>query len=232
MKLNLRQAAESVQLEAAELKHAAQRGELEAVERGGDWFFDDSGLHEWAQRLVLASAPRRLVTHHKALESHRRVSGADTNIAGLFREESIDLALRSKTKAGVLRDMTDLAAASGLVYDPDALFRGLAAREEAASTAIGAGAAFLHMKELDPYVFEDFFIAYARSTRPVFFGAPDGAATTHFFLVCSNSHERHLHVLARLAVLAHGTDLLERLLEAQSAMEVLDAVRLSEAGMI
>ena len=225
--LTLRQAAESVQVDAAELRHAAQRGELEAVERAGEWLFGAASLQDWTQRRLIASDSRRLAAHHLALDGRRRraCGGGETGIAPLFNVDAIDLSLSAKTKAGALRDMTDLAAASGMVYDPDALFRGLEEREEAASTAIGEGAAFLHMKELQPYIFEDFFIAYGRSLRPVYFGAPDGAPTRHFFLICSTGRERHLHTLARLAMLAHGTGLLERLDAAEDAAGAIEAVR-------
>lgn len=222
--LTLRQASESVQIAANELRHAAQRGEIEAAERGGEWHFDAASLHDWAQRRLIAADFRRVKEHHRALdEQRRRVSGDDVNAAGLFRADAIDLELASKTKAGVLRDMTDLAVASDLVYDPDALFHGLEEREAEASTAIGAGAAFLHMKELDPYVFEDFFIAYGRCRRGVFFGAADGAPTVHFFLICSTSRERHLHVLARLAVLAHAGGLLQALDAAETPEDAIAA---------
>jgi mannitol/fructose-specific phosphotransferase system IIA component (Ntr-type) len=120
--------------------------------------------------------------------------------------------------------MTDLAARSGLVYDHEQLFRELVAREEAASTAIGMEVALLHPRFHDPYLFEDTFIAYGRSERSVFFGAPDGEGTRHFFLVCASDHDTHLHILARLAMLAHGTDLLERLLGVEDAEGMIAAL--------
>ena len=121
--------------------------------------------------------------------------------------------------------MTDLAIATGLVYDDEGLFKELVDREEAAPTAVGMGAAFLHPRYHDPYFFEDTFIAYGRARRPVFFGAPDGEGTRHFFMICSTDHEKHLHILARLAVLAHGTDLLARLDAAEDADAALAAIR-------
>jgi PTS system nitrogen regulatory IIA component len=131
----------------------------------------------------------------------------------------------AKAKAGIIRDMTDLAARTGAVYDAEALFRELVAREEVASTAVGRSMALLHPRFHDPYLFEESFIAYGRSERPIFFGARDGEATRHFFLICCTDHEQHLHLLARLAVLAHGTDFLEKLDAAATAEEVIDAVR-------
>ena len=223
--LTLRQAAESVQIAESELRHAAQRGEIDAVERGGEWRIDAASLHDWAQRRLIASDYKHVKELHRALDEHRRrFAGDDTGIAGLFRADAFDLDLASKTKAGVLRDMTDLAVSSGLVYDADALFRGIEEREAAASTAIGAGAAFLHMKEIDEYAFEEFFIAYGRSARGVYFGAIDGTATRHFFLVCSTSRERHLHTLARLAVLAHAGGLLQALDEAATPEDAVAAI--------
>ena len=210
--LNLRQAAEHVHLEANELRHFAQRGEVAAEKRGDDWFFEHRALDEWAQRNLLASNRRSLEEQHRAImDENRRAVRTDWGVAAFFSTSTTDLALGSKTKAGVLRDMTDLADRSGLVYDPDALFQELVAREEAASTAIGNGVALLHPRFHDPYLFEESFVAYARAQRPIFFGAPDGEGTRHFFLICSTDHEAHLHILARLAVLAHGSDLMERL---------------------
>lgn len=226
---NLKQAAEHVQIDANELKHVAQRGEIDATVRGGEWWFDHAALDEWAQRNLLAANARGLATRHRALdEKRRRDRLPELGVGALLCAEAIDLAVPAKAKAGMIRDMTDLAERSGLVYDPDALFRALVEREEAASTAVGAGAAFLHPKYHDPYVFERTFIAYGRSERPIFFGAPDGAGTRHFFLICSTDHEQHLHILARLAVLAHGTGLVEALDAAESPDDVLDAVRRCE----
>ena len=210
--LNLRQAAEHVHLGANELRHFAQRGEVAAEKRGDDWFFEHRALDEWAQRNLLASDRRSLEEQHRAImDENRRAVRTDWGVAAFFSPETTDLALGSKTKAGVLRDMTDLADRGGLVYDPDALFQELVAREEAASTAIGEGIALLHPRFHDPYIFEESFVAYGRARRPIFFGAPDGEGTRHFFLICSTDHEAHLHILARLAMLAHGSNLMERL---------------------
>ena len=229
--LNLEKAAEHVHLAPNDLKHFAQRGEIAAMRRGHDeWFFEHAVLDEWAQRNLLAASPRELKDQHRAImDENRRAHRADWGVAGLFLPEAMDLALAAKAKGGILRDMTDLADRSGRVYDVDGLFRELVAREEAASTAIGQGVALLHPRLHDPYLFEESFVAYGRSARPVFFGAPDGEATRHFFLICSTNHEEHLHILARLAILAHGTDLIERLDAAEDAEAVRAAIGACEA---
>ena len=216
--LNLRQAAEHVHMDANELKHVAQRGEIAFDIHGGDYWFEHRALDEWAQRNLLASTAREQVRQHKSMaEEDRRANRSDWRLWSLFREEGVLLGVPGKAKAGILRDMTDLADATGLVYDPDALFKALIAREEIASTAVGEGAAFLHPRFHDPYIFQDTFVAYGRSERPVFFGATDGQGTRHFFLVCSTDHEMHLHILARLCLLSHASSLLPDLRAAPDA---------------
>ena len=231
--LNLKNAAEHVHMDANELRHVAQRGEIEFDEHGGDFWFEHRVLDEWAQRNLLASCRKEQLRQHSVmLEEQRRSNSSDWRVWRLFAPTGIVLDVPGKAKAGILRDMTDLADATGLVYDPDSLFKELVAREAIASTAVGEGAAFLHPRFHDPYMFEDTLIAYGRSERPVFFGAADGQGTRHFFLVCSTDHETHLHILARLAVMAHATDFLARLDEAASAEEVIAAIREAEEGIV
>ena len=229
--LNLKQAAEHVHLEANELRHYAQRGEIAATKRGDEWFFEHRSLDEWAQRELLAAGEKALREQHRVMmDENRRADRADWGVADLFCAETIDLAVQAKAKAGILRDMTDLAERGGKVYDPEGLFKELEDRENAASTAIGEGVALLHPRFHDPYLFEESFVAYGRSVRPIFFGAPDGEGTRHFFLICSTNHEEHLHILARLAVLAHGTDLMERLEAVETPEEAIAVIRDSETA--
>jgi len=229
--LNLKQAAEHVHLEENELKHVAQRGEIEATKRGDDWYFEHRALDEWAQRNLLAAGEKELKAQHRVMmDENRRADRSDWGVSELFNVGTIEVDLRAKGKAGVLRDMTDLAERGGKVYDVDGLFKELEAREAVASTAIGEGVALLHPRFHDPYLFEESFVAYGRSAHPVFFGAPDGEGTRHFFLICSTDHELHLHILARLAILAHGTDLMERLDAVETPDEVIAVIRDCEAA--
>lgn len=231
--LNLKQAAEHVHMDANDLRHAAQRGEIAADEHGGDWYFRHRDLDEWAQRNFLAAGEKEQFRQHQViLDEHRRAKRTDWRIWELFRPEGVELALPSKAKGGAIRDMSDLAAKTGYVYDVDGLFAELKEREEIASTAVGEGAAFLHPRFHDPYLFEETFIAYGRSARGVFFGAPNDEATRHFFLICSTDHEMHLHILARLAVMAHATGFLADLDAAETPEAAITAIRSAEEKLV
>ena len=230
--LTLAEAAAHVHLDVNELRHFAQRGEIAATERDGEWRFDHRTLDEWAQRNLLAASGRELAAQHRVMvDEERRAAGESRGVAVLLDAQAIELELASRAKAGVLRDLADLAERSGRVYDPEELHRALVDREAAASTALAGGVALPHPRFHDPYLFEETFIAYARSPRGVFFGAGDDEVTRHFFLVCSTDHERHLHILARLAMLVRNTDLLARLDAAEDADGVRAAVAACEEGL-
>lgn len=231
--LNLRQAAEHVHMDPNDLRHAAQRGEIAADERCGDWHFRHRDLDEWAQRNFLAADEKEQDRQHQViLDEHRRAKRTDWRIWELFRPEGVELSLPSKAKGGAIRDMSDLAAKTGYVYDIEGLFAELKEREEIASTAVGEGAAFLHPRFHDPYFFEESFIAYGRSAHGVFFGSPTGESTRHFFLICSTDHEMHLHILARLAVMAHATDFLSALDAVETPDEAIAAIRSAEERLV
>ena len=70
--LNLQQAAEHAFVDANDLKHVAQRGEIDAVKRGDDWYFEHRALDEWAQRNLLAVKPKALGEVHRSMADGNR----------------------------------------------------------------------------------------------------------------------------------------------------------------
>ena len=212
-----------------DLRHFAQRGEVASVKRGDMYFFEHRELDEWAQRRLMVLNEKTLTAEHKvAMIERRRNDGHDFHVADLLRPETIAPALTAKGRAGVLRDMTDFADSTGLLYDPETLFAELSAREEVASTAAGGGVAFLHPRYHDPYLFQETFLALGRTVRPVFFGSQNGEGTDLFFMICCTDHTLHLHILARLCLLAHGTPLLQELREAPDAETMHAALKKAE----
>jgi PTS system nitrogen regulatory IIA component len=230
--LSLKQASQHINIDANELKHVAQRGEIAAFTRGDDWFFDHRDLDEWAQRRMIGISPKKLTSEHSHAMDERSKSSGEIHISDLLSEEAIAPFLTAKNRGGVLRDMTELADSTGLVYDKDALFKGLTEREEAASTAVGGGAAFLHVKFHDEYLVSESFLALGRTSRPVFFGAPDDEGTDIFFLINCTDRKLHLHVLARLCLLAHGTTLLADLRAAPDAASMRALLKSAEESLL
>lgn len=219
--LDQKTAAAYLHMQETELRHVAQRGEVESVFRGDVFYFEARALDEWAQRRLMAISSKVLTGEHRqAMVERRRRDGHDFHISDLMPASNVNPFMTSKTRAGVLRDMTDFAESTGLLYDPETLFVELQAREEVASTAQEGGVALLHPRYHDPYLFQETFLALGRTVRPVFFGGPEGEGTDLFFLICCTDHALHLHILARLCLLARETTLLNDLRAAVDGEEL------------
>jgi PTS system nitrogen regulatory IIA component len=221
MVLTLEQAARHIRIEPHELLHLAQRDEIPYRKRGDEYFFEHRAVDEWAQRNILSLEPKRLIVRHQQIiaDQHKRVKD-DRVIGALMRPEWIDAEMPSRTRPGVIRDMVALALKTGLLYDDVLLQQAVEEREAAASTAVAEGAAFLHARYHDPYTSSDSFIVLGRAVHPVFFGEADGKPTDLFFLICCVDDVLHLHVLARLCLLIHGTELAQQLRDAASPEEM------------
>jgi mannitol/fructose-specific phosphotransferase system IIA component (Ntr-type) len=230
----LQQAARHIHVPERELFHLVQREEIPYLRRGDDVVFEHRVLDDWAQRRLLGLSPRDLSeTHRQATAIFR--AGQDDGallIPRLFRPEWIDPALPARTKPAVLRDMVGLAVSTGLLYDDDAFLREIEAREESASTAIGGGAAFLHARYHDPYCASDSFVVLGKTVQHIFFGAQDGEQSDLFFLICCTDDALHLHTLARLCMLAHGTLLFSDLRAASTAEEMFQLLCHAERELL
>jgi PTS system nitrogen regulatory IIA component len=136
--------------------------------------------------------------------------GQSISIAGELPLEAIDLALPARTGSKVIAAMANLAANTGLLWDPDAMADAVRTREEMQPTALENGVALLHPRRPMPVVLAEPFLALGRVEGGVPFGGTGGVLTDIFFLICSSDDTRHLRVLARLArLLADGTLLTE-----------------------
>jgi PTS system nitrogen regulatory IIA component len=128
--------------------------------------------------------------------------------------------------------MVALALETGLLYDDAALLHELEAREEVASTAIGGGAAFLHARYHDPYLCSESFGVFGKTIQPIFFGAQDGEETDLFFLICCTDDAQHLHTLARLCAMSHGSLMLSDIRAASDAEEIYDILCDAERDLL
>ncbi|HXO42645.1 MAG TPA: PTS sugar transporter subunit IIA, partial [Thermoanaerobaculia bacterium] len=129
----------------------------------------------------------------------RRRRGCAMPVAGpLTRPELIFSDLPATDRRGVLRELAERVAATGLVRDADVLFRALLEREQLGSTGIGHGVAIPHCKLQG---LEQGILAVGIARPPVDFGAADGAPVAMFFLVLSpdDSPAEHLQTLARIS---------------------------------
>jgi len=231
--LTLQQAAKHIRIPERELFHLVQREEIPYLRRGEEVVFEHRLLDDWAQRRILGLPTQSLSDQHReATVDRTQKATEDALVEQLFKPEWIDPAMSARTKPAVLRDMVALAMRTERLYDDAALVRELEAREEVASTAIGGGAAFLHARYHDPYLCSESFVVLGRTVQPIFFGAQDGERTDLFFLICCTDDTLHLHTLARLCMMAHGSLMLSDLRVATTSDELFAILRNAEHDLL
>jgi PTS system nitrogen regulatory IIA component len=231
--MSLEEAAEYLHLDATDVRALAVRGDIPCETQGERLVFRRGRLKTWSGQRILGLRGKHLTDYHsRGIAREHDISPASPVITELSDPEFMEPVLQGRSKAAVLRAMTGVAEHTGYLYDPDDLLESLRQREELCSTGIEGGAAVLHPRHHDPYMFEDSFVCIGRCPAPIPFGAPDGGKTDILFLVCCQDDRIHLHVLARLCLLSHTTMLLARLRAAATGREMFEALRDAEASIL
>jgi PTS system nitrogen regulatory IIA component len=121
----------------------------------------------------------------------------ESPLRGLLSVERVALDVAATSREQVIAECASLLAGRDAAAERQVRIR-LTNREALGSTAMGHGCALPHAR-LD--TLERPIAGFMRAASPVPFGAPDGAGTSHFFvlLVPSNADERHLAMLAAVA---------------------------------
>jgi excisionase family DNA binding protein len=215
--LTIEELTEYLHLSQGDVERLMRETDIPHTIRGGRAVFQRTEIDEWASKRILGLPSKRLDAYHaKSVRGTREIFPHLALIPDLLRPEYIDLALPSKTRSSIVRDMVGLAERTGRVLDARELLATVNERETLCSTALPGGLALLHARNHAAYRFEGSFIVFGRTIQPVPFGAPDGRPTRLFFLICCEDDRIHLHALARLCLMAMKTDLVNSLLNVET----------------
>ncbi len=231
--MGLEEAAEFLRLDPADVRALVVRGEIPSEMQGDRLVFRRGRLKTWASQRILGLQGKPLLEYHRqGVPRPHDTSDTGLILTELSDPEFMEPCLAGRSKAAVLRAMTAVAERTGYLYDPDDLLESLRQREDLHSTGIDGGAAILHPRTHDPYMFEDSFLCIGRTPAPIPFGAPDGGKTDLFFLVCCQDDRLHLHVLARLCLLCRNTSLMGDLRAASCGREMFAALKQAEESVL
>lgn len=128
--------------------------------------------------------------------------------------------LRSSTKDGALKELTDRIARGHGVRDPELLLEMLKRRESLGSTGIGKGVAIPHGRSL---AISELRVLFAVSKRGIDFDAIDDEPVHIFFLIVAppqDKHNEYLPLLGKIAELVKEKKVRDRLLEVQAYEEL------------
>lgn len=231
--LTLNELADYLHLDVGDIRLLAKRHEIPYRQQGPDMVFPRNEIDRWASQRLLGMPDKEInAFHRRSTAKVHDLSERHALLPELIQPNFINVSLEGKTKSKVIRNMVDLATSTGMVWDEEGLLSGVVEREELFSTAMPCGAALLHPPHHEPYMFEDSFIALGLSQKPVLFGAPGGAYTHFFFLICGQEDRIHLHLLARISMICRETEVLDQMMDAQSSSEIYDLLIAAELKMM
>jgi PTS system nitrogen regulatory IIA component len=210
------------------------RGEhLPGLEIDGQWRFRRDDVVDWLEQKIQTLDTARVTELEAKMESSLLADGIfrttrTDRLTSRLPLKGIALDVPITNKADLLKAISTLAGATGLLFDQDHLHASLVDRESLCSTAMPGGVALCHPRRPIPSIIERQFLCFLRTAAPVDFGAEDGEGTSLYFLLCTPDDRSHLHGLARLArILQGGT--LNALKAAATSDDIVAALADAEA---
>jgi PTS system nitrogen regulatory IIA component len=214
----------------AQVARLADRGKLPGRKVQGAWRFSQADIHHWLENRIGISDDEEL----QLMENFLRMPSAAIVIQTISEQlplKAIDVPLAAKTKSSVIASMAEVAARTGLLWDPEKMAEAVRAREEMHPTALESGVALLHPRRPMSSILGEAFLAFGRTESGIPFGGSRGQLTDIFFLICSIDDRGHLQTLARLSRLIADPALVAALREAPDAKAVYDAISAAEAKL-
>ncbi len=149
-----------------------------------------------------------------------------TEIEPLGEEESIDK-WRQRGKETIIEELVSLLEVGNRIGNRNKLLLDFINREKKATTAIGHGVAFPHIRSMQA---KDFMIAFARSTEGYDFDAPDHSLSHMFFVMAAPPYDDNLYlkVFKALAEMLQYESFRDELMSLQSPGELIRALRAME----
>lgn len=210
----------------------AERGRLPGRKVAGQWRFARPDIHHWFEQRIGLGDEDDLVEVEDVLERDAPSSQSDeVSLVELLQPEAIAIPLSARTKNSVITAMVNLAAATGRLWDPQAMAEAVKKREELYPTALGNGVALLHPRRPMPKILSQPTLALGCTTTGIPFGA--GAPLTDvFFLICSTEDRGHLQILARLSRVLAAPGFLSTLRQAPTAAAARQLILETEQALL
>lgn len=223
--------AEYLHMMPAAVVKLAERGKLPGRRVGGQWRFSAAEIHHWLEDRIGLSDDDALAHMESALDRASTSAEPDEiSIADLLHEEAIETPLDARTRGSVITRMTELAARTHLLWDPQQMAEAVRAREEMHSTALDIGVALLHPRRPMSTILAEAVVALGVTPRGIPFGS-GGSLTDIFFLICSTSDHEHLRILARLSRVINDQDFLAAIRTAANAATLHQLIRDREVAV-
>ena len=178
----------------------ADRDKLPGRKVSGCWRFSKADIHHWFEdRIGLSDEDELLEVEDVLGRSHSTGESYNIDVGELLSPETIAVPLAARTQGSVIRGMVNMAAHTGMLWDPEKMAEAIFAREKMHPTALENGVALLHPRRPMAAILGRPLIALGITPSGIPFGGGRGMLTDIFFLICSLDDRGHLQVLTRLS---------------------------------
>ncbi|MCS7306731.1 MAG: PTS sugar transporter subunit IIA [Thermoguttaceae bacterium] len=208
----------------------AERGKIPGRKVAGQWRFSRAEIHHWLEEKIGAAEDDAQLAQLETVVRHPAAGPSETtfsSLTDLMPLEAIAIPLPAKTRNSVVSQMVQLAAGTGLLWDPQTMVEAVLAREAMYPTALENGVALLHPRRPMPSILAQPLLCLGITPSGVPFGGP--CLTDIFFLICSVDDPGHLRVLTRLSRVIGRPEVLDALRAAPDAASARQVIQQAEA---
>ncbi len=202
----------------AQITKLAERSKLPGRRVGGQWRFSRPEINQWLEERIGVSDDPQLAAMETNLERVESSSAEEIQIAMLLPVEAIAAPLNARTRGSVIASMCELAANTGMLWDPGKMAEAVTDREAMHPTALDIGVALLHPRRPQSSILGESILALGITGQGIPFGGTRGL-TDVFFLICATDDHQHLRILARLSRMINDPDWLASLRSAADAID-------------
>lgn len=222
--MNINELATMLGADFHRLTHMARRGEIPCQTVRGEFRFNTLHICSWLKQMIPGMGHPELAQIDTGMSLHRGTPFMPPMVTPLLETLAMTTDLDARTPSSLKRKLVNLANGTQRVYDNQALLGSLM------SSSLPSGVGLLHPSQALPYALAEPVIAVARTQGPVMFDQHTHADL--FFLCAAQDESHHLHIMTRLCRLLQDPDLIEQLKEAQTPLDMRDAITEMEDTLV
>ncbi|MBN2534587.1 MAG: PTS sugar transporter subunit IIA [Spirochaetales bacterium] len=194
-----------------------RRGEIPCVRIGGQWRFLRSMLENWIYSNMKGVKEKGFL---HLIEDYRSI----VQISRLTKNEFILIDIKPGSKEQIITQLVQPLVTSNIILKPHSYVKKIILREQMASTAIGPGVAFPHLRHPEENTCKQPVIIFGLCIEGTDFIALDGKKTYIFCLLCIQSVVIHLRMLSGLLNIFRREGAVEMLRESKTREDFLNTL--------
>jgi nitrogen PTS system EIIA component len=237
MDLKVKDVADLLNVSETTIHRWLSEGKIPAYRLNQQYCFSRGEIQNWVMNQNMDQSHKSLLTTNidvietSGFEEVLPVTSRGVKQFSLYRalhKGKVILALEGSSKQELIQTAVD-DIASTLDLDSEMLFDLLWDRERLQPTALNNGVGVPHTRDFLLKAQDVVFVAYPK--EPIEYGALDGQPVHTLFFLFASEDKRHLHLLAKIALLCSHPGTLDFLRQRPSKLALLDYVKSWEASI-